>query len=116
MPRVFVVQQHIRRDRENGTLVPHNYSSAESFGSLEYLVPVRQVVEEEWGGDVEKLLLEKLKTFDQADYLLPSGDPILCSQAVLAAVTYLDTGQKLRMLKWDRRANTYQECLINIPF
>ena len=117
MSKVYVVQQHMNRDRSTGGLIPHDYSSAEKFGNIVYLVPSRQIVEDDFGGDVERLLKEKLENSSPDDFLLPSGDPILCAQAVLAFANSLDASDKrLKMLKWDRHQGSYVPVEITIPF
>ena len=116
MSKVFVVQQHMRKDRVTNALSSHDYSTAEKFGQVIFLVPARQIVEAEYGGDVERLLMDKLKDFTTGDFLLPSGDAILCAQAVLAAASYLSDKDKLKMLKWDRHQDSYAPVEIGVPF
>ena len=116
MPKVYVVQQHMKKDRASGGITSHDYSTADKFGDMIFLVPARKIVEDDFGGDVERLLMEKLKDFKSEDFLLPSGDPILCSQATLAAANYLEQDQKLKMLKWDRNVNGYAPVEITVPF
>ena len=116
MSKVYVVQQHMRKDRTSGALSSHDYSSAEKFGQVVFLVPARQIVEAEYGGDVERLLREKLKEMMPDDYLLPSGDAILCAQAILAAALHAPENGSLRLLKWDRHQDSYAECKISVPF
>lgn len=116
MSRVFVVQQHMRKDRDSGGLKSHDYDTASMFGEVIFLVPMKEIVDRDWGGDVQRLLESKLESFTADDYLLPSGDAILCAQAVLAAANMLEANDKMRFLKWNRFDNIYQEVLITIPF
>ena len=106
----------MRKDRETNALTVHSYDSALVFGPIFILIPTWNIVEQDWGGNVEKLLETRLADFTKDDFILPSGDAILCAQAVLAAANRLSPDDKLKMLKWDRRANTYSEVEIALPF
>ena len=50
-------------------------------------------------------LREKLVTFDDSDYLVPIGDPVLmCAAATVAA--QMNNG-RVAYLKWDRKISAY---------
>lgn len=115
MSKVYIVQQHMRKDRSTGALVSHDYSSASQFGDIQFIVPVASQVLEDWNGDVDKMMNAKLEGFTKDDYLMPSGDTILCAQAVLIAASYLEEKSDMRMLKWDRNANSYKEVIVKLP-
>ncbi len=111
MPRVYVVQDQHKWDREAGRFVPKfDLSSAETFGELAYLLtptaaPFRPepVVDE---------LRDKLVWFSDDDYLLLIGNPVLigCAMAVAAQVN----GGRVRVLQWSGKDQRYVPVLVNL--
>lgn len=79
------------------------YKSAEVFGKLEVLLP---------GGNkimaikpTAAILRNRLKDFDDTDYLLPTGSPI---NSMLAAMTAARFNRgKVKVLKWDKKEDKY---------
>lgn len=57
-------------------------------------------------------LCEKLRTFDDNDYLIPIGDPVLMCMAATVAAMY--NGGRLKMLKWDRLIKRYVPIQVDI--
>jgi hypothetical protein len=77
-----------------------NFSDAERFGTVKYLLPdgfqiVRSPV------IAEDKLKRKLARFSDDDYLLLTGDPIIIGLATLIAGRA--NGGRVNTLKWDRR-------------
>ena len=114
--RVFVVQQRFTR-QQDGSQRFHDYTPAERFGTIVYLVPPKSMVDELYGGDIEKLLKDRLSDFGPDDHLILSGDPVLCAQCVLWAVSKLDEQvEALSILKWRHDVNDYEITRIPIPY
>ena len=95
---VYVVHNHTMRGPE-GTRVPkYDFSEAEQFGEVRYLIE----------GDVDpedpKLafdLSERLKEFTADDYLLLVGSPVAIGLAFAIASEYTDG--KVKVLQWSGR-------------
>lgn len=57
-----------------------------------------------------KILNEKLADFNDNDYLVPIGDPVLmCAVSIIAAK---NNGGRVNFLKWDRRQKKYFSILV----
>lgn len=113
---VYVVQQRFSRQND-GSQRFHNYDSAHKFGTVTYLVPPKKMVDEHYSGDIDRLLQERLSKFSKGDYLILSGDPVLCAQAVLWAVSMLDDDDHaLKILKWNHEQEDYFPVDITLPF
>lgn len=59
-----------------------------------------------------KTLCEKLRDFNDDDYLIPIGDPVLMCMAATVAAMY--NGGRLKMLKWDRVIKRYVPVQVDI--
>lgn len=113
---VYVVQQRYSR-QPDGSQRFHNYDTAFKFGVVTYLVPAKAIVDDLYGGDVDALFRDRLQNFTANDYLILTGDPVLCAQAVLTAVGILgDEVTTLKILKWNHEDNDYIPVEITIPF
>lgn len=110
--RIFVVQDQYMRDQETGALVSKfDFTKAKEFGELKFLLapnanpfsPNQAVVKE---------LTDKLQDFDDADYLLLTGNPILIGWAT--ALAALANDGKIKMLQWNPRRQCYLEVRGNL--
>lgn len=114
MSKVFVVQES--RFKKDGATVSHDYSSLFVYGPVIFLLPpTRRQMEEMENKDELTLLDEKLEGFNaEVDYLVFSGDPVLCA---LAAITvYAKTeGDTINVLKWNRKDNVYEPQVVELP-
>lgn len=103
MSRVFVVQnQHRRNDR--GLLEPKfDFSSAEEYGSLSYLLGPSAAP---WNPEIIiPELHEKLKDFSSKDHLLLVGNPILIGWATAIAADSADG--EISLLQWSGKDRRY---------
>jgi len=98
MAKVYIVQ-------ENPNV---NVIGAGRFGDLIPLLPPgRQITLS--SAPVVKLLKNKLKDFNDKDFLLAMGDPVAIAIASMVA-SDINNG-KVNMLKWDRE----NQCYYNVP-
>ena len=105
MSRVFVVQRQQRWDVPRQELVDKfNISSAESFGTVVYLLSPKaapfnskHVIDE---------LHDKLKDYSAKDYLLLIGNPCLIGFAVAIAANQDDLGV-VNLLQWSGKEQKY---------
>ena len=98
MAKVYIVQ-------ENPNV---NVIGAGRFGDLIPLLPPgRQITLS--SAPVVKLLKNKLKDFNDKDFLLAMGDPVAIGIASMVAGE-VNNG-KVNMLKWDRE----NQCYYNVP-
>lgn len=110
-PRVFIVQEVMRRD-ENDSMVPaYDLTPAAAYGDLVPLLPSG------WQGvslnSAVETLREKLEDFTTEDYLLPLGDPALMIAAGMIAA--MQTTGFVKVLRWDRKQRTYLPATIDLP-
>lgn len=103
-PRVFVVQQTMRLDRNTNQLVPKfDLSAAEKFGEIVYLLsPSASPFNPD---TILPELHEKLKDITPEDHLLLLGNPALIGMVCSIAADY--TQGELRMLQWSGRRGDY---------
>jgi len=101
MAKVYVTQENPKV----------NILSAGRFGELELLVqPGRQITLS--SAPVVRLLNNKLKNFNDDDFILPMGDPVAIAIASMVASS-VNNG-KVKMLKWDRENQCYYSVLIDL--
>lgn len=97
--RVFVVCEPVSREGASKM----DLSPAAEYGELivlnqhsqSLLAPVPTV----------RRLLDKLETFNDNDYILPVGDPVLMSTVAMVAAR--KNAGRVKFLKWDRIARRY---------
>ena len=113
MARVFVVQES-RYKQKDGTYASHDYSSLYRYGPVEFLLPAtRKQMDELEGVDELALLNQKLQVFNaDVDYLVFSGDPVLCGLAAIVIYSLTDC-ERLQVLKWNRKESVYEP--VNVP-
>ena len=109
---VFVVQKQMRFDERTGELVPRfkTLDKAGKFGVLEYLLSpsAHPFNPSNIIGDLH----EKLKVFNDDDYLLLIGNPALIGMATSVAAHY--NGGKVRLLQWSGRQGDYAEISVRM--
>jgi len=115
MSRVFVVQES-RYKQKDGTYASHDYSSLYPYGAVHFLLPAtKKQMEELEGRDELDLLNEKLSEFNaEVDYLVFSGDPVLCGLAAIVVYSLTDC-PRLQVLKWDRKDGVYKPVEVPLP-
>jgi hypothetical protein len=113
MPRVFVVQNPMRRDPTSGELVHiFDLRSAHGYGELHVLLPAGPVA---WATlDIVGQLYEHLESFRPEDYLLCLGDPAAIA-AASAIVSDVNTGV-IPLLVWDKQTRGYNEVRVDLGF
>lgn len=115
MPNIYVVQQRFSRQGD-GSQKFHNYDAAAVYGTISYLIPSKSIVDDVYSGDIDKLLDQRLSHFCEDDYLILTGDAVMCAQVVLAAVARLpESVTRLRILKWNFDSRSYFPIEITIP-
>lgn len=105
-PKVFITQVPSRKDAATNVWVPTvNISPAERFGEIETLLPAGS----QFFGAVEtvRLIKQRLHELDyqQGDFLLPMGNPII--MAVAAAIAARRSNGCLKVLVWDKHTSSY---------
>lgn len=104
-PRVYVVNEPLRLDKDRGRMVRFiDISSAGEHGQLVHLLPPGELV-----GEPEEIvgtLREKLAGFRPCDYLLLIGDP--CAIAWAAAIAADSALGELNLLRWIRKNERYE--------
>jgi hypothetical protein len=115
MARVFVVQES-RYKQKDGTYASHDYSSLYRYGPVEFLLPAtRKQMDELEGVDELALLNQKLEAFNaDVDYLVFSGDPVLCGLAAIVVYS-LTEHPRLQVLKWNRKDGIYEPVEVPLP-
>jgi len=112
--RVFVVQRPTYRDRKTGDwITKYDLTPAKEFGELVDVLPVGQTFwdAETMVAQADRILNATTHEFDpKEDYILAIGDPIAIAVVAMIAGTYGD----VRILKWDRKAQSYQPFTIRI--
>lgn len=101
---VYVVQNHLRYDSENGELKPrYDVSPAEEFGKLRFLLSPRATLHrpEE---TIAQIRL-RLTSFSDRDYLLLIGHPVFIGWATVIAAQ-VNHG-RVRLLVWSGKERRY---------
>lgn len=116
MSVVYVVQRRHTKQPDGSNRV-HDYSAAERYGEIVYIVPAKNIVDEQYNGDTDAVIADRLKDFKVTDYLILTGDPIFCAKALLAAVGMLESDiTSLNALKYEHDIDDYMPVEIPIPF
>jgi hypothetical protein len=105
--RVFMVQRPSVKAPDGRWADKFDLSSAAKFGALVELLPRGNVLPSNLK-EAAGRLREQLQGFNDADFMLPVGDPVAI--ALAAAVAADINGGVLRLLKWDRREQGYTIC------
>lgn len=111
---VFVVQES--RYVKDGTTITHDYTSLYPYGKVSFLLPVSRRQKEEAKMSELEMLVQNLADFVPArDYLVFSGDPVLCAQAAVVAYNMTEDGENIQVLKWDRKAGIFVPVTLYLP-
>ena len=104
MSRVFVVQQTMMKDRRTGLLSPRfDMTPAEEYGDIICLLTPNA---KPFNPDpILEELHEKLTDFNDDDYLLCAGSPILIGWATAIAAHY--NHGHVSMLQWNGHEKQY---------
>ena len=110
-PRVFVVQEPLRKDAETGVMVSaFNFTRASEYGELQILLP---------GGNLSLStaptifrLKESLRDFGDDDFIIPAGDPSAIAM-VIAIASDINLG-RFKLLKYDRDSRSYIKIAIDV--
>ncbi len=109
--RVFVTQEVTHRENKGGRLVKKfDFSKAWRYGQLVFLTSQTKAVYEP--SVVLGSALNKLRDFNDEDYLLPIGDPVVVS-ACAAAAAAANRG-RMNVLKWDKNSKDYVLFQLNV--
>jgi hypothetical protein len=100
--RVFVICEptHVIGGQ---TLKYINLAPAVEFGDIEILLPNNQSLFNTV--PTVRTLREKLADFNDADFILPVGDPVLMSLVAMVASNI--NGGRVNFLKWDKKYKQY---------
>jgi len=113
MSKVYVVQNPHHIPNGGATLVPKfDFSSAEQYGELEYLLRPNA---RPWGELLPTIVHElhcKLSNMTSEDHLLLVGNPVLIGMAVAIAANYTDG--KLRLLQWHGHRESYTPVAVDL--
>lgn len=103
-PKVYVVQCQHRRCQETGRLVPkYDLSSAEKFGELVYLLsPTASPFN---SPPIVAELREKLRGYQDKDFLLLIGNPALILAVGALAACY--NSGNVNVLQWSGKEGSY---------
>lgn len=103
MPKVFVVQQQLHKDRD-GVLVPKfDLRPAAKFGELVFLLKTDDLPTQ--GEQVLRRLRDGLAGITEEDYILPIGSTILMVMTGVVAAEYVG---KLNFLYWNGKRQEYR--------
>jgi len=105
-PRVFITQVPSRRDHNSNMWLPTvNISPAEEHGEVVQLLPPGAQFFA--ASETTRLIKQRLHELDyqQGDFLLPMGNPII--MAVASAVAARRSNGCLKILVWDKHQSRY---------
>lgn len=109
---VYVVQQHLRYDRDTGQMRPrYNLDPAKKWGKLRVLLHDRMTLAEP-NRTVAKLAL-LLSTFSDDDYLLCIGHPVLIGWATTIAAAH--NNGRIKQLVWSGERQDYAVIESTLP-
>ena len=102
-PRVFVVQEPVKKTSD-GSYIPYmNLTPASAFGAIKFLIdPRNQSLSTEPTVEVIK---QKLANYNDSDFLVPVGDPVAIGIAMVVAA--LVNKGAVKVLKWNRETSAY---------
>lgn len=112
MGNVYVVQNHLRYDPEQGELVPrYNISPAERFGKLKFLLTPRATI-----ARPEEVIAKMdliLRNYGDEDYLLLIGHPVMIGWAMALAAAH--NQGRVQLLVWSGKDRDYAPVKSTLP-
>lgn len=106
MNKVYVVHNAHRFDSSKGILVPkHDVTSAEKFGELIFVLPPSCDPHDKIQEKVREIE-HRLSAYNDNDYLLLIGNPVLIGLATAIAAS-LNKGM-IKVLQWNGKAKEYR--------
>lgn len=110
---VYVVQNHLRYDSEQGELKPrYDISSAEGFGKLRFILNPRATLQRP--AEVIAKMSLVLNGFTDSDYLLLIGHPVFIGWAT--AIAARCNHGRVRLLVWSGKEKRYTSVESALPF
>lgn len=103
-PRVFVVQQPMKMTA-TGWQPIFDLSTAAAFGSLKFILLKPGNIFVDRLAVVIDHMRSVLHDFGEEDFLLPTGEPLAIALAAIFASKA--NGGRMKLLKWDNRAQRY---------
>jgi len=103
MPRVYVVQEPLRRGRDGQLERYIDLTPAAAYGELVQLLPPGRLMLAP--APTVARIRSGLSSFSDEDYLLPVGDQAAIAAA--SAVAAAHNNGRFKVLKWDRDARRY---------
>lgn len=109
--RVFVVQQPAYFDRAKREFIDkYDLTPAARYGRLVFILGPGNIFKDRMKQALDQTS-RVLESFTEDDFILAVGDPVAIAGAVLVAGKR--TGGKVKLLKWDRIAESYDSFSIN---
>ena len=107
---VYVTQDVMIRSNSGEMQRKFDFSSAEEFGELKFLLSSGQSIASTV--PVVRQVLEQMRGFNDDDYVLLIGDPSVMAIVSMAASKY--NNGRMKILKWDRRISGYIPMQVDI--
>ena len=110
--RVFVVQQPAKLDRFGEWKPIFDIRPARRFGQLVFITLRPGNIRLDTLDNVLDHMQNVLKDFSDADFILPTGEPLAIAAA--AAIAAKVNKGRVKLLKWDKFERDYQIVQFNI--
>jgi hypothetical protein len=112
--RVYIVQEPLRRT-PNGVIPRIDYSTLTPFGKLEFLFTWGEIKDEDALLNTSRFveqLRDRLDDFDDDDYLVCLGNPVLVGLAIAVAAEC--NNGRVRVLDWMRNSGKYRMVQVDL--
>ena len=110
-PRVYVPQEPTRWDHATGLPIPmYDFAPALRYGRLVVCLPPN--ISFHITKPVSMALREKMKDFNDDDYLIAVGSPLIIALSTHIALSI--NGGRLNFLTWDKREGEYLNTRIEL--
>ncbi len=100
---VFIPQQTLKRNAEGELVAAHDITPALRYGTPVVLLGSGAVMLNT--EPMMFILLDKMKDFSDADYVLGIGDPAAIAATIMVA-SWVNYG-RVKLLRWDRNERQY---------
>lgn len=112
MTRVYLINEPLKRDPDGELVRWLPMESLAKFGEVVRVLPDGSPPAALDG--YLGILAERLGDWRDGDYLVCVGDQTLLVAAAAILGSYLAPGEKLRVLKWERRQESYAPVVLNV--